>query len=249
MIKDPFSHPILPRLADMHGFAPLPSQPGGVALDFIRGNLFDRSEMRLLPYNVPGPDNDLGDRIDYYIKRAISDSRARVFAFGQRWGPEQGQRGVWQDGGLILQFPASNQWRRAFSRLPVPGVAYRRCIPDMPSNWRSSRAEPCGLIAAMVNPVAGGNSGTTVILASSPTPRGISTLPAGASPTSRNASALSGGRLPAGRRVRIANLKDWLPIQRTEDYIRWSDGLRKAGLPEVRLREAMERYAGVFDPS
>lgn len=32
--------------------------------------------------------------------------------------------------------------------------------------------------------------------------------------------------------LRIANLKDWLPIQRTEDYIRWSDGLRKAGLPE-----------------
>ena len=49
--------------------------------------------------------------------------------------------------------------------------------------------------------------------------------------------------------LRIANLKDWLPIQRTEDYIRWSDGLRKAGLPEVRLREAMERYVGVFDPS
>ena len=32
--------------------------------------------------------------------------------------------------------------------------------------------------------------------------------------------------------LRIANLKDWLPIQRPEDYAKWSDGLRKAGLPE-----------------
>ena len=32
--------------------------------------------------------------------------------------------------------------------------------------------------------------------------------------------------------LRIATLKDWLPIQRTQDHIRWSEGLRKAGLPE-----------------
>ena len=32
--------------------------------------------------------------------------------------------------------------------------------------------------------------------------------------------------------LRISNLKKFLPIQRPEDFSRWADGLRKAGLPE-----------------
>ena len=40
-------HPVtqnLPGLPD--GFTPLASQPGGIALDFIRANLFDRQKMQ-----------------------------------------------------------------------------------------------------------------------------------------------------------------------------------------------------------
>jgi hypothetical protein len=32
--------------------------------------------------------------------------------------------------------------------------------------------------------------------------------------------------------LRIANLRDWLPIQRPQDLAVFADGLRKAGLPE-----------------
>ena len=32
--------------------------------------------------------------------------------------------------------------------------------------------------------------------------------------------------------LRVSNLKDWVPIRRAEDLAKWSDGLRKAGLPE-----------------
>lgn len=32
--------------------------------------------------------------------------------------------------------------------------------------------------------------------------------------------------------LRVSNLKDWLPIQRSEDFARFADGLRLAGLPE-----------------
>ena len=32
--------------------------------------------------------------------------------------------------------------------------------------------------------------------------------------------------------LRIANLKDWLPLQRPEHLATFADGLRKAGLPE-----------------
>jgi TolB-like protein len=32
--------------------------------------------------------------------------------------------------------------------------------------------------------------------------------------------------------LRISNLREWLPIQRPEHFTRWTEGLRKAGLPE-----------------
>ena len=32
--------------------------------------------------------------------------------------------------------------------------------------------------------------------------------------------------------LRLSNLKDWYPLGRPEDFARWADGLRKAGLPE-----------------
>ena len=32
--------------------------------------------------------------------------------------------------------------------------------------------------------------------------------------------------------LRLSNLKDLLPIRRPQDFDRWADGMRKAGLPE-----------------
>jgi uncharacterized protein YukJ len=120
------------------GFTALQSVPNAMALDFIRGNLFDAKQMRPLPPNVPGPDNDLNEKIDAYVQRAIGDEHASVYAFGERWGPEakvkdkyfgflpgngihdihknQGNvgdfvkdDGVWQDGGLLFHFPSINK--------------------------------------------------------------------------------------------------------------------------------------------
>ena len=114
-----------------------------MALDFIRGNLFDRQAMRVLPATAPGPDNDLADKLDHYVRRAAADPAARVYAFGQRWGPEDGipdkifgfspgngvhdihmnqgntgrfrsDDGVWQDGGLLLHYPGQDQWVAIF---------------------------------------------------------------------------------------------------------------------------------------
>ena len=42
----------------------------------FRGNLFDRLEMRMLPANVPGPDNDLSDQVEHFVDRAIQESDA-----------------------------------------------------------------------------------------------------------------------------------------------------------------------------
>lgn len=135
-----FEHPMLEALYVLpDGFTMLSSSPGGAALDFIRGNLFDRLAMRPMPATAPGPDNDLADKLDHYVHRALDDPNARIYAFGERWGPEgnkpdkifgfapgngihdihmnQGNSGrfvaddgVWQDGGLLLHYPDQDQW-------------------------------------------------------------------------------------------------------------------------------------------
>lgn len=144
LVDDDFQHPLTATLPDLGDeFTLLSSKPGGQAVDFIRGNLFDRSDMRLLPPNLPGPDNDLSDQIEHYVRRAIHESDARVYAFGERWGPEGGKAdkifgfrpgngihdihmnqgnvprfagddGVWQDGALMFHFPSSKQWVAVF---------------------------------------------------------------------------------------------------------------------------------------
>lgn len=90
LVDDDFQHSITASLPGLPvGFTPLRSQPGGSALDFIRGNLFNRLDMRLLPPNLPGPNNDLSDQIEHYVARAIQEPDAQIYAFGQRWGPEE----------------------------------------------------------------------------------------------------------------------------------------------------------------
>ena len=140
LVDDKFKHPITAHLPDLsEGFTALASAPGGQALDFIRANLFNRLDMRTLPPTLPGPDNDLSDQLEHFIKRAMQEADATVYSFGQRWGPEPttkdkifnflpgngihdihmnqgnvapflGDDGVWQDGGLLVQFPSTQQW-------------------------------------------------------------------------------------------------------------------------------------------
>ena len=135
-VDDDLEHPITGALAGLtpgwHALGPR----GG--LDFIRGNLFTRADMRALPPDVAGPDNDLADVLDHYVQRAIAEPDALVYAFGEPWGPEsardkifgfrpgngvhdihmnqgnsarfRGDDGVWQDGGLLLHFPGESRW-------------------------------------------------------------------------------------------------------------------------------------------
>lgn len=140
---DDFKHPILKDLVNLpSGFKELKSRPGGMALDFIRGNLFDVTKMKLLPHNVHGLDNDLNEFLQKYVLKAISMENSEIYAFGQRWGPEnkrdqyfgfkpgngihdihmnQGNSenwksddGVWQDGGIIFHYPDEKKWVAVF---------------------------------------------------------------------------------------------------------------------------------------
>lgn len=144
IVIDHFSHPVTGRLEGLpRGFTMVEHKPDSGALDFIRGNLFGRDDMRPLPFSVPGFDNDLNEKIDRVMQRAVADESALVYAFGQRWGPEaavkdkyfgflpgngihdihmnQGSsgrfaadNGVYQDGGLLVHFPDQRQWTAVF---------------------------------------------------------------------------------------------------------------------------------------
>jgi len=88
--SDDFRHPVTAELAGLgSGWHPLPTRPAGARLDFIRGNLFDPSSMRPLPPELPGVDNDLADRLDHHVRRALADPAARMCLYGERWGPER----------------------------------------------------------------------------------------------------------------------------------------------------------------
>ncbi len=144
IIDDSFSHPITDYLPDLSmGFTDIQSNPDGIALDYIRGNLFDPKQMLPLPHDLPGPDNDLNEKIDYYILRAINDGEAILYSFGEKWGPEENKKDkyfgfkpgygihdihmnqgscgrfkdynhVRQDGALLMHFPSNNQWVAVF---------------------------------------------------------------------------------------------------------------------------------------
>ena len=65
LVDDHFNHSITEEIKDYApGFTPIDSKPGGVALDYIRENLFNPGNMIPLAHNIPGPNNDLNEKID-----------------------------------------------------------------------------------------------------------------------------------------------------------------------------------------
>ena len=151
LIDSNFKHPVLADVAELtSGWTSLERRPGGAALDFIRANLFNRDDMRELPFDVPGPDNDLNEKLALYVRRAIADADATAFAFGERWPTEANvpdkifgfrpgngvhdihmnqsnvgrfvnDDGVWQDGALMFHFPAQDQWVAVFLKFQSQG--------------------------------------------------------------------------------------------------------------------------------
>ncbi|MFJ3231940.1 DUF2278 family protein [Streptomyces sp. NPDC086787] len=144
LVDEDFRHPVTERLEGLpSGWNSLRPGPAGPNLDFVRGNCFDPAAMRTLPPDASGPDNDLADLLDHWVRRAVADQDARLYVFGERFGPEpttkdkvfgflpgngvhdihmnQGNGGsfgrddgVWQDGGILIRHPAGNRWVAVF---------------------------------------------------------------------------------------------------------------------------------------
>ncbi|MFE6170564.1 DUF2278 family protein [Streptomyces sp. NPDC056464] len=185
-VGEDFRHPITARLEGLEsGWTSLPPGPGGPNLDFVRGNLFDPALMRKLPPDLAGPDNDLADLLDHSVRRAVADQEARVYLFGERWGPEarvkdkifdflpgngvhdihmnqgnsgrfRGDDGVWQDGGLLIHFPAQSRWVGIFlafqSQSWKTDDATGHTIGDVDGSRPVPGTRPVRIVAALVNP-------------------------------------------------------------------------------------------------
>ncbi|MFZ6719861.1 DUF2278 family protein [Undibacterium sp. Ji49W] len=124
------------------GYKKLPSKPAGLALDYVRSGIFKTGNMKPLPPDAPGADNDLKDLLETAVIKAMQQSGAVIYALGAKWGPEQGKadkyfkfspgngihdihmnqgndgsykkdNGVYQDGALIIEYPG-NKWRAFF---------------------------------------------------------------------------------------------------------------------------------------
>jgi len=116
------------------------------------------------------------------VFRALADPQARVYAFGERWGPESGlpdkvfgfqpgngihdihmnqgnggqfagDNGVWQDGALLIHFPAQSQWVGFFLAFQSQGwhtddrTGHIIAVPGDAADRRVR------IVAALVNPV------------------------------------------------------------------------------------------------
>lgn len=147
LIDENFQHEITTGLRALpFGFTQLTKDTYGkrhpLALDYIRSNLFDINAMVPLSCNIPGPANDLNEKIDFHIRRSIAVKEAEVYAFGSAWVPNQREAlpfhftpdrgvhdihmnqgndpkfakddGVYQDGGILIYYPAEDRWTGIF---------------------------------------------------------------------------------------------------------------------------------------
>jgi uncharacterized protein YukJ len=196
-IDDNFDHPIIKGLVGLeNGFSHIERQPNGLALDFIRGNFFDTKKMKPLPYDVPGPDNDLNELIGLYIERALSSQDVTVYAFGEKWGPEdkikdkyfgfipgngihdihmnQGNagkfakdNGTWQDGGLLIHYPSRQQWVGIFLAFQSQAFHTDDSTGDRIEQQILAVSAGVRIIAAMVNPSSKNQPETITLINSS----------------------------------------------------------------------------------
>jgi uncharacterized protein YukJ len=136
VILNDFQHPVVDRARQLQeGWNNLEDgKDDGAAIDYIRSNIFRATDMKPIVDTQPGPNNDLFEKVEDLLQRVIAEDGAVVYAFGEKWGPEnqkedqyfkflpgngvhlihmnQGgageNNGTFHDGGLIFDFPKSN---------------------------------------------------------------------------------------------------------------------------------------------
>jgi uncharacterized protein YukJ len=140
--SESYLHPILEQFENFPiGYTHLSSTSESGALDFIRGNLFDMSQMVILPASGSSSGDDLNDIFDIFVNQAIKTKGALVYAFGSRWsdnkpdayfdfepgngmhdihmnqgneGSHTQDNGIYQDGAIFIYYPDEKRWMAMF---------------------------------------------------------------------------------------------------------------------------------------
>ncbi|WP_172254104.1 YukJ family protein [Saccharibacillus deserti] len=124
------------------GFSPIQHGRPVQGLDFVRRPLPSQEDMVPLPASLPGPDNDLNEKIVALIDAAML-AHADLYVFGDSWGPEpktpdyyfgfrpgrgvhnihmnQGNEHPWhedngafRDGAILVHFAEGDRWTGLF---------------------------------------------------------------------------------------------------------------------------------------
>lgn len=140
-VEEDVQHPLMRRLEMLdEGFHPGVPGPDGLSVDYVRGGLVKHNQMRSIPHDVPGANNDLNEKLDALIRHATDDPDVQVCVFGSRWGPERERddvfrfspgnglhdvhmnqgtprrdrhahdNGTWQDGAIFLHLRDEGRW-------------------------------------------------------------------------------------------------------------------------------------------
>ena len=137
---EPFKHRMTRLLPLMpEGRTPLRGRLRALGLDYTRDGFVNRARMRVVPYRLAGPENDLRELLGKALGRAVRAKDATLYAFGEGWGPERGRPDLYfgfepgqglhdvhmnqgskgrhrgknrarQDGGLLIHFADEDRW-------------------------------------------------------------------------------------------------------------------------------------------
>jgi len=143
-IDDDFQNELTAKLSEIpFGFYPIgPNIKKDYGLDYIRGNLLNIKNMQPLPDVLPGPDNDLNEKIRNITHKVLENPETILYVFGRRWGPagskdkyfhftpsdgihsihmnqeidqfQEDSDSSWQDGGLLINFVSEGKWNAIF---------------------------------------------------------------------------------------------------------------------------------------
>lgn len=120
------------------GFTPIEHALPVRGLDFIRRPLFRKEDLVPLPASLPGPDNDLNEKIVALVDAAVL-ANSDLYVFGDAWGPEartpdyyfgfrpgrglhnihmnqgnarpfHGDNGIFRDGAILVHFAEDDHW-------------------------------------------------------------------------------------------------------------------------------------------
>ncbi|KAI0128710.1 hypothetical protein BJ170DRAFT_622668 [Xylariales sp. AK1849] len=130
------SHPVAQKLDKIaEGYQAITDHTAnGLGLDYLKGNLVNVKQGRILPYQVTGANNDILDFLNPILTAAVSQ-KADMYLFGSKYDGSDGngihdihmnqgdagsfasENGVYQDGGMIFNFKTGGEmtgWQAVF---------------------------------------------------------------------------------------------------------------------------------------